>query len=379
MDPSNNKVLYAATYQRRRATWGFNGGGPGSAMWKSSDAGRTWTKLTQGVPTGPLGRIGMDVYRANPNILYARIEHEKESGTYRSDDAGLSWRKMSNTNPRPMYFSQIRIDPNNDRASTCSACRFTSRTTAARRSSRTARCTRDHHAMWINPKNSNHIIDGTDGGIGISYDKGATWEAIYNMDLGQFYHVTYDMETPYNVCGGLQDNYTWCGPSAVRSRTGIANDQWFQIHGGDGFEAQIDPKNSRIIYAESQDGNISRIDKVSNERKSIRPLPARGEAPLRWNWNTPILMSPHDPATIYVGANKVFKSTDRGQSWTAISPDLTEATDREGLTLMGVDRQGIHDRQERRRAVVRQHRAAGRIAEARPACSMPAPTTARCT
>jgi hypothetical protein len=189
--------------------------------------------------------------------------------------------------------------------------------------------------MWINPKNSNHIIDGNDGGIGISWDKGATWEAIYNMDLGQFYHITYDMETPYNVCGGLQDNYTWCGPTAVRSRTGIANDQWFQIHGGDGFEAQIDPKDSRIIYAESQDGNVSRIDKVSNERKSIRPLPPRGEAPYRWNWNTPILMSPHDPATIYVGANRVFKSTDRGQSWTPISPDLTHATDREGLTLMG--------------------------------------------
>jgi photosystem II stability/assembly factor-like uncharacterized protein len=336
MDPSSNKVLYAATYQRRRATWGFNGGGLGSAMWKSSDAGRTWTKLTQGVPTGPLGRIGMDVYRSNPNIVYARIEHEKESGTYRSDDAGQSWRKMSNVNPRPMYFSQIRIDPNNDLRIYVLGVQIHISDDGGKTFIENGVLHSDHHAMWINPKNSNHVIDGNDGGIGISYDKGATWEAIYNMDLGQFYHITYDMETPYNVCGGLQDNYTWCGPTAVRSRTGIANDQWFQIHGGDGFEAQIDPKNSRIIYAESQDGNISRIDKVSNERKSIRPLPARGEAPLRWNWNTPILMSPHDSATIYVGANKVFKSTDRGQSWTAISPDLSEATDRDGLPLMGV-------------------------------------------
>lgn len=336
MDPWNNKVIYAATYQRRRATWGFNGGGPGSAMWKSSDAGRTWTRLTQGVPAGHLGRIGMDVYRANPNILYARIEHATESGTYRSDDAGLSWRKMSNTNPRPMYFSQVRIDPNNDLRIYVLGVQIHISDDGGKTFIENGALHSDHHAMWINPKNSNHIIDGTDGGIGISWDKGATWEAVYNMDLGQFYHVTYDMESPYHVCGGLQDNYTWCGPTAVRSRTGIANDQWFQIHGGDGFEAQIDPTNSRIIYAESQDGNISRIDKVSNERKTIRPLPARGEAPYRWNWNTPILMSPHDPATIYVGANKVFKSTDRGQSWTAISPDLTEATDREGLTLMGV-------------------------------------------
>ena len=335
MDPANNKVLYAATYQRRRATWGFNGGGPGSGMWKSSDAGRTWSRLTNGVPTGPLGRIGMDVYRANPNIIYARLEHEKESGTYRSDDAGLTWRKMSNVNPRPMYFSQIRIDPTNDLRVYVLGVQLHISDDGGKTFVENGTMHSDHHAMWINPKNPNHIIDGNDGGVGISWDKGATWEGIYNMDLGQFYHITYDMESPYNVCGGLQDNYTWCGPSAVRSRTGIANDQWFQIHGGDGFEAQIDPKNSRIIYAESQDGNISRVDKISNERKSIRPLPARGEPPLRWNWNTPILMSPHDPATIYVAANKVFKSTDRGQSWTAISPDLTTATDREGLTLMG--------------------------------------------
>ncbi len=336
MDPSNNKVLYAATYQRRRATWGFNGGGPGSAMWKSSDAGRTWVKLTEGVPTGPLGRIGMDVWRANPNVVYARIEHETESGTYRSDDAGRTWKKMSNVNPRPMYFSQIRIDPTNDARIYVLGVQLHISDDGGKTFIENGAMHSDHHAMWINPANPNHIIDGNDGGIGVSYDKGATWEGVYNMDLGQFYHVTYDMETPYNVYGGLQDNYTWGGPSAVRSRQGIVNDDWFSIHGGDGFEAQVDPNDPRTIYAESQDGNISRVDRVSNERKSIRPLPARGEAPLRWNWNTPILISPHDSNTIYVGANKVFRSTDRGQSWTAISPDLSEATDREGLALMGV-------------------------------------------
>lgn len=334
MDPANNKVIYAATYQRRRATWGFNGGGPGSAMWKSSDAGRTWTKLTNGVPAGALGRIGMDVYRANPNIVYARIEHAKLSGTYRSDDAGQTWRMMSDTNPRPMYFSQIRIDPTNDSRIYVLGVDLSISDDGGKTFRLQESLHDDHHAMWINPNNPNHIIEGTDGGVGISYDRARTFEGIYNMDIGQFYHVAYDMETPYNVYGGLQDNYSWGGPSAVRGRDGIVNDDWFSVQGGDGFDVQIDPRDPRTIYAESQDGNISRIDRVTNERKSIRPVPAKGEAPYRWNWNTPILISPHDSNTIYVGANKVFKSTDRGNSWTTISPELTEATDRETLTLM---------------------------------------------
>lgn len=336
MDPWNNKVLYAATYQRRRSTWGFNGGGPGSAIHKSSDGGRSWTKLTNGIPPGPLGRIGIDVYRSNPNILYARIEHPGESGTYRSDDAGLSWQKMSATNPRPMYFSQVRIDPNNDLRIYVLGVQIHISDDGGKTFVENGALHSDHHAMWINPANSNHIIDGNDGGLGISFDKGKNWEAVYNMDLGQLYHVAFDLETPYNVCGGMQDNYTWCGPSAVRSRTGIGNDEWRTIQGGDGFEAQMDPKDPRTIYAESQDGNIVRVDRLTNERKVIRPLLARGEPNLRWNWNTPIVISPHDSNTVYVGANRVFKSTDRGQTFTAISPDLTEGVDRETLSLMGV-------------------------------------------
>jgi photosystem II stability/assembly factor-like uncharacterized protein len=335
-DPSNNKVLYAATYQRRRATWGFNGGGPGSAIHKSSDAGRTWTKLTNGIPTGDLGRIGMDVYRADPNILYARIEHRTESGTYRSDDAGLTWRKMSSVNPRPMYFSQIRIDPTNDLRVYVLGVQIHISDDGGKTFIENGALHSDHHAMWINPANPNHIIDGNDGGVGISWDKGKTWEGIYNMDLGQYYHVGYDMETPYNLCGGLQDNYTWCGPSAVRSRNGIVNDDWFQIQGGDGFEAVIDPSDPNTIYAESQDGNIVRVDRRTNERKTIRPLPGRGEPNLRWNWNTAIHISPHTSSMIYVGANRVFRSTDRGQSWQAISADLTQNADRETMSLMGV-------------------------------------------
>src|SRR5262245_5351056 len=338
MDPSNNKTLFAATYQRRRATWGMNGGGPGSAIFKSTDAGRTWTKLTKGLPEGAMGRIGMDIFRRNSNILYARIEHSKESGTYRSDDAGASWTKMSNTNPRPMYFSQIRIDPNNDLRIYVLGVQLhvsddggkTFRTDGARK------IHVDFHAMWIDPNNSDHTMIGGDGGVGISYDKSKTYVWLRNMNLGQFYHIHFDMKTPYTVCGGLQDNNTWCGPSAIRSASGIANDDWFVVSGGDGFVAQLDPSDSRIIYAESQDGRMSRVDRVTNERKAIRPEPVEGEKAYRWNWDTPMLISTHNPSTIFVAANRLFKSTDRGHSWKAISPDLTTNTDRETLELMGV-------------------------------------------
>ncbi|HJU75967.1 MAG TPA: hypothetical protein VJ717_19650, partial [Gemmatimonadaceae bacterium] len=338
MDPANNKVLYAATYQRRRSSWGFNGGGAASAIYKSTDAGRTWNKLTNGIPNGPLGRIGLDIYRKNPNVVYARIEHQSESGTYRSDDGGASWTKLSTTNPRPMYFSQIRVDPQSDSRIYVLGVQLHVSDDGGRtfHSEGARQIHVDFHAMWINPNNPNHVILGGDGGVGISYDRSKTYMYLTNLPVGQFYHVSYDMQSPYTVCGGLQDNNTWCGPSAVRNEWGIGNDEWFIIGGGDGFVGMIDPTNPRIMYAESQNGNMNRIDRLTNERTSIRPEPLLNERAYRWNWDTPLVLSPHDPATVFAGANRVFRSTDRGHSWTVISPDLTTQVDRDTLELMGV-------------------------------------------
>ncbi len=343
MDPSNNKVLYAATYQRRRAQWGMNGGGPGSGIWKSSDAGQTWTKLETGLPAGPKGRIGIDIWRANPNVLYARVEHETESGLYRSDDAGASWRKMNNTNPRPMYFSQVRIDPKTDsRIYVLGVSLYISDDAGKTFRDDGARNIHvDHHAMWIDPNNPYHLMIGNDGGASMSFDRAATWVWMNNLPFAQAYHVTYDMQTPYHVCAGLQDNNTWCGPSAVRTNTGITNDDWYVITGGDGFQPLQDPSDARILYGESQDGRMSRVDRITNERKTVRPEPPAGEPALRWNWDTAMHLSPHDPATVYVGANRLFKSTDRGHSWKAISGDLTTNTNRNRLAIMNVGDEDI--------------------------------------
>ncbi|HEX6941652.1 MAG TPA: hypothetical protein VF128_01925 [Gemmatimonadaceae bacterium] len=336
MDPSNNKVLFAATYQRRRTPWGFNGGGTGSAIWKSADAGRTWTKLTNGIPEGPLGRIGLDVYRKNPNVLYARIEHRTQTGLYRSDDGGASWRMMSTMNPRPMYFSQVRIDPNDDHRIYVLGVELHMSDDGGRTFIGNTVPHSDHHAMWIDPRNSNHILTGCDGGINVSYDRGARWDFIDNVDIGQFYHVGFDMDTPYRVYGGLQDNASWYGPSAARQDIGIGNFDWLNIGSGDGFVTLADPTNSRTLYSESQGGNMNRVDRLSQERKNIKPQAARGEPPLRWNWDTPMQLSPHAPSTLYVAANRVFRSTDRGDTWQAISPDLTGNVNRDTIPIMGV-------------------------------------------
>jgi len=335
IDPESPMTLYAAAYQRRRTVYGFSGGGPHSGIYKTIDGGATWTKLTNGLPEGDTGRIGLDLYRRDPNIVYAVIENAK-GGVFRSEDKGATWKKMSDTNPRPAYYSQIRIDPNNDqRLWVLGANMYVSEDGGKTfQTNVVTRIHSDHHAMWIDPANSNHMLVGNDGGIHFSYDRGRTWEHVNNIPLGQFYEIGFDMRQPYWVCGGLQDNYSWCAPTATLNELGPSNDEWVTIAGGDGFYAQIDPTDPTIIYTESQNGNVSRREMKTGEAKRIRPEPGEGEAPYRFDWNTPILVSPHNSRTIYLGGNRLFKSTDRGDTWTS-SPDLSKNQDREKLEIMG--------------------------------------------
>jgi photosystem II stability/assembly factor-like uncharacterized protein len=351
MDPMNRHVLYAAAYQRRRAPWGFNGGGPGGGIYKTADGGRTWTKLTAGLPAGTVGRIGLAIWRRDPRVLYATVEHRQDGGTYRSDDGGATWRRMSSVNPRPMYYSKVHIDPSNDqRIYVLGSSLFVSndggRTFADPATGRPGPNDSmsptydvgvhgDHHALWIDPANPKHLVLGNDGGLYFSFDGSVTWDKVNNLPIGQFYGIGVDMATPYNIYGGLQDTHSFGGPSATRHYLGILNEDWVQINTGDGMYAQADPADPDTIYTESQDGNLSRFHRPTGDRKPIRPTPPRGDPPYRFNWTSPLVVSPHDPKTLYFGGNRVFRSTDRGDTWTA-GPDITRAESREGLTIMGV-------------------------------------------
>jgi photosystem II stability/assembly factor-like uncharacterized protein len=351
MDPNNRQVVYAAAYQRRRAPWGFNGGGPGGGIYKTADGGRTWNKLTHGLPEGIVGRIGLAIWRRDPRVLYATVEHREHGGTYRSDDAGATWRKMSDINPRPMYYSKIHIDPTSDRRIyVLGASLFVSddggRTFADPVSGRAGANQAmsptydlgvhgDHHALWIDPRDPKHLILGNDGGLYFSYDGSITWDKVNNIPLGQFYGIGVDMAVPYNIYGGLQDTPSFCGPSATRHYLGILNDDWVQINTGDGMYAQADPSDPDQIYTESQDGALSRFHRPTGDRKPIRPAAPPGEPPYRFNWTSPLVISPHDPKTLYFGGSRVFRSTDRGDTWTA-GPDVTRAEDRNAFAIMGV-------------------------------------------
>jgi photosystem II stability/assembly factor-like uncharacterized protein len=452
MHPTNPNTLFAASYQRRRQPWGFNGGGPGSGIWRTDDGGKTWARVTgNGLPANPLlGRIGLNYSRSKPTVIYAQLEvgasggtgagvnedgtlvqpgqgrgggaaggrggqpppppDPTKSGVWRSDDGGKSWKFMSNNNNRPMYYSKIRVDPTNPEiVYTTGASAYKSIDGGKTFTTMDSVSHSDHHALWINPRNNQHLVIGNDGGLDVSYDQGATWEEISLAALGQFYAISVDMRKPYYVCGGLQDNGSWCGPSAVRSnQTGIMNSDWYRIGGGDGFYTANDPRDWSIGYAESQDGNTNRYDLRTGVTRSIRPTPplappapppaedpppqaaqasqasqgrgaggAAGAAPqaaaaagqpagqaggggggggggrggrggagnivpppppgttFRFYWSTPFMLSHHDPSTVYLGGDRLFRSTTRGDAWVA-SPDLTKNIGRNDRPIMGV-------------------------------------------
>jgi photosystem II stability/assembly factor-like uncharacterized protein len=339
MDPESPDTLYAAAYERRRTPFGFNGGGPDGGIYKTVDGGATWKKLTKGLPYengGDVGRIGLDIYRKDSNIVYAIVQHEK-GGTYRSEDKGETWKKMGDTNPRPSYYSQIRIDPNNDlRIWELGAQMFYSEDGGKTfLTQRVKGIHGDFHAMWIDPADSSHVITGCDGGIHWSYDNGRTWDFINTIAIGQFYEVGLDNEKPYKICGGLQDNGSWCGPSMSLTRDGIINSDWTLMPGGDGFYARIDYAEPWIVYTESQDGHISRRDEHTAQQREIMPEAKVGEPHYRFQWNSPMEVSSHDHKTIYYGGNYLFKSTDRGDSWTRLGGDLTTGVDRNKLQVFG--------------------------------------------
>ena len=399
IDPSNPDRLFAATYQRRRTSWGFSGGGPGSGIWRSEDGGRNWTRLEgNGLPRGTMGRVALDIARSNPRILYAQIEVAADreqpivaqngaqaggaggggggggggnanappdpqlSGVWRSDDGGQTWRFLNNHNIRPMYFSQIRVDPTNPEIVYTAGVQFYKSIDGGKNFTRVPGPGHvDHHAIWIDASDGDHVMIGNDGSIDVSWDQAATWESLRTWAVGQPYHASVDMRRPYHVCTGLQDNGSWCGPSAIRSGPILAQD-WYRVGGGDGFYTAVDPTDHNVVYSESQNGNVRRYDLRTGETISIRPRgrnrpgqggggggggfggqnlppnivpePAEGEQ-FRFNWNTPILLSPHNPRTLYVGGNRLFISRNRGDAYT-MTPDLTKAIDRDTRQIMNV-------------------------------------------
>ena len=351
MDPANPDVLYAASLQRERREYGFLPGGPESAIWKTTDGAKTWTKLTNGLPTGDIGRIGLTVCRSRPGTVYASV-HAKAAanGLYRSDDAGSSWKLVNTSNGTAWYYSQVRCDPTDAEH----VYRLNANSQESYDGGKTwvgfaagGGVHGDAHALWINPEDREHIVLGNDGGVDISNDRGRTWHNVENIVGAQFYAIAVDNAKPfYNVYGGLQDNQTWGGPSRTRNAFGPSNADWYRMAGGDGFYNVPDPLDHNIAYAESQNGGVVRYDARTGQTKSIKPYPKNGERH-RWNWSAPIVPSRHTGRMVYIAANHLFKSTDRGDSWTTISPDLTRGIDRDSLPMRGAiplrDVLGLHE------------------------------------
>ena len=327
MDPQNPEKLFVAMWQYRRWPWFFKSGGPGSGLYVTYDGGDHFTKLTHknGLPAGELGRIGLAVAPSNPKVVYARIE-AKKNGFYRSEDGGKTWKLRSTKNfgGRPFYFSVIYVDPKNENT----VYTLFTRVNKSIDGGKTFQpligrnIHPDHHSWWISPSDPNFMMDGNDGGLAITYNQGKTWRYVQNLPVGQFYHVNVDNQLPYRVYGGMQDNGSWCGPGYVWARGGIINAYWQHLMGGDGFDVVPDPSDSRYCYAMWQKGNIGRVDLKTGYSKGIRPVLPNGEF-LRCNWNTAVSADPFDKNGLYFGGQYLFHTTDHGNSWDIISPDLT--------------------------------------------------------
>ena len=338
-DPRDPDVLYAAAYQRRRHVWTLIDGGPESALYKSTDAGASWRKLTNGLPKADLGRIGLAVSPADPDVVYAVVEAAEERGFYRSTNAGGSFERMGDyTSGAAMYYNEIFADPKRvDRVYSMDTFLMVTED-GGKSFSRLGEADKhvDNHAMWIDPEDTDYLLVGCDGGIYESFDRGQSWHYKDNLPVTQFYRVTVDNAEPfYNVYGGTQDNATLGGPSRTTTTHGITNADWFVTVFGDGFETQVDPTNPDIVYSQWQYGGLVRHDRKTGEIVDIKPQPGPADDALRFNWDSPLLISPHSPTRLYFGAQRVFRSDDRGDSWRAVSEDLTTGTDRNTLPVMG--------------------------------------------
>jgi len=339
-DPENTDIVYATSYQRRRHVYTLIDGGPESTIYKTEDGGKSFRKIEKGLPKVEKGRIGIAVSPANANYVYAIVEAaEGKGGFFRSTNKGESWKKMNSyLAGSPQYYQEIIADPidKNCVYSMDTYGRYTldggeSFTKFSYKSKHV-----DEHALWIDPKNTNHLLDGCDGGLYESFDKGKTWDYKANLPLSQFYRVSVDNDLPfYNVYGGTQDNNSVGGPSRTLNAHGIRNSDWFITQGGDGFKSQIDPTDPNTVYAQYQYGGLARYNKRTGLGLDIKPSSPDGKINYRWNWDAPLIISTFNPKRLYFAANKLFRSDDRGDNWKIVSPDLTRKINRNELKIMG--------------------------------------------